>query len=1280
LDETQQSIPVDEGPMMRENLDPQDMDHGFVADYSISKLQKEQIANFFWPEINPEPVNEFEVSGMASLAFVKLFPLGQADPTSKCRKITVSERLASAHLLRYAESDPSVAPNEEYPNGVMYYPFAEHERFSFWMVDRIRRHRALSQSQVYLKQNPTIGVLTMEELKAMVTNGQIEEIISRMDVYAANVVGSDAYWSKKGRELEALVQQKEFGTAFFTMSFADNHWDDLHRLMPGPKLEPKQRYRNVLKNPHLADWYFSERLDIFFKHFFRATLDLEWFWYRFEWQSRTAIHVHGIVKLKNDPGIVDLVAKTYAGKLLEEEMMDSHFVSSLDQEQIEEIRYKITEGKAAEERVIAYADTLQTAINTRDDPIDPMNAVAPDPHPCSIDPTDLLENKEAMDQDYESLANCVQRHVCRPNGYCRNKETKLCRFHFPKVNQKETKITFSTICKDNVRADIVNARNDPFMNIHNRTMLQHWRANVDIQLILDSHAAMAYMVKYASKSEKCGSSLQSIIKSIVTKAEETDSIVSAIRSAVIKTVGHRDIGQGEASRILFSGNHCESTFKFVHVSLDLGVTQVTKDEQTGNFIEKFSLLQAFEQRHLLMQEKEFEGWDLDQPNFLEFARHFCIVKGQLERYPSPEKIIVITFPAVRYDPNSPKYVDFCRFAMVKYYPWTNAHRNLIFDDSKVVGAWEEFESTCPEHLRKFFSMDLELKRKLQETRDLVREMTTLGTDDVPDLRLLQWQMASAMRPVDEKSDPTVVTVDNQFDWVSNKQLQYSDQELKDAPNWVNDNTNKHFDSEQALRYIPVVHRSQLNHLQGLWFDMVLDSLENDKQLLLIVNGTAGTGKSHTIAAISHAIPHNVLIRAAFTAKAAFIIKGSTLHLAFNLPVENGSKRFKPLTGRALKALQEKFKDVKIVIIDEYSMVSQPMLGKIDFRLREATGIAKPFGGISLNLVGDPGQLPPVAAPSLFSYSTQAFANEGFCAYRSFKKVITLKESCRQIVVPGDEPQSQFLQALNGIRGGTCSQEHWKYLCTRAPQRIANFQDNFKDAIHLYSTNEKVKDWNLKKLKDLKKPIVLMKAINHPKSARNLSSDFFRGLENEIFLAIGAQVTLTTNLNPQWGLTNGVKGTIVDIIFRDDSCPNKDQPSFLVVHFPDYIGPQFFQTRPEYNNYLPIASICISSDDFRFKRTQFPLCLSYALTIHKSQGQTLDKVVVDIGQKEITAGMTFVALSRVRHISNLAVMDFPYDRFKRIENSSLLKPRLDEEKRLEEISTETLNNFEMRNAL
>ena len=272
-------------------------------------------------------------------------------------------------------------------------------------------------------------------------------------------------------------------------------------------------------------------------------------------------------------------------------------------------------------------------------------------------------------------------------------------------------------------------------------------------------------------------------------------------------------------------------------------------------------------------------------------------------------------------------------------------------------------------------MDLELKRKLEEASDLVSEMTGLSVDDVPELQQLEWQMASAMRPANEQSDPRVLTVDNQYDWVSKTQLLYSNQELQDAPNWVKDTTNRNFDSAQALRDIPIVHRSQLNYLQGLWFDMVLDAFNKDKQLFLIVNGTAGTGKSHTIAAISHAIPHQALIRSAFTAKTAFIIKGTTLHSAFNLPVESGSKKFKPLNGPALKALPERFAKVKVIIIDEFSMVSQPLMGKIDFRLREAKGIQKPFGGVSVNIVGDPGQLPPVAAPCLFGNSTQAFSNE-----------------------------------------------------------------------------------------------------------------------------------------------------------------------------------------------------------------------------------------------------------------------------------------------------------------
>ncbi len=93
--------------------------------------------------------------------------------------------------------------------------------------------------------------------------------------------------------------------------------------------------------------------------------------------------------------------------------------------------------------------------------------------------------------------------------------------------------------------------------------------------------------------------------------------------------------------------------------------------------------------------------------------------------------------------------------------------------------------------------------------------------------------------------------------------------------------------------------------------MVVEALHSRKQLLLIVNGTAGTGKTFTIAAISSAVPKEHIVRSAYTAKAAHLIRGETLHKTFQIPVEKGSTKFCPLNGAKLAALQEKFRHVKI---------------------------------------------------------------------------------------------------------------------------------------------------------------------------------------------------------------------------------------------------------------------------------------------------------------------------------------------------------------------------------
>jgi len=260
--------------------------------------------------------------------------------------------------------------------------------------------------------------------------------------------------------------------------------------------------------------------------------------------------------------------------------------------------------------------------------------------------------------------------------------------------------------------------------------------------------------------------------------------------------------------------------------------------------------------------------------------------------------------------------------------------------------------------------------------------------------------------------------------------------------------------------------------------MVMDSISNKSQLLLIVNGTAGTGKSTVISSISHALPAQQVVRAAFTASAAFLIRGSTLHSFFSLPVSASSKKtFSSLSGINARLFQEKFRPISLLIIDEYSMLSKAMLCMIDRRLRDAKSSIEPFGGLSVVLVGDPAQLLLVADISLSSSSKSSdpLTNEGENVYRLFTKVITLTEVRRQVVAVGDVNQQQFINTLLNVRNGKCILEDWRFLQTRTKGRIVDFETRFSDALHLFATNEKVNEFNTKKLQELQSPVTLLQA-------------------------------------------------------------------------------------------------------------------------------------------------------------------------------------------------------------
>ena len=205
-----------------------DIYQAFVESTIDQALETDKIrAKINWPTSNGEPINEFEYEGLCSLAFPQLFPDGVGDPTIRARLYNVTETNGFRHLLKFATKNSK---------GELYYPFASHPRFKFWCYDRLRRHRSIDQCNVYLKKNPDANEITIAELKQMADNVQIDSFMKRMSAYSANITGSDMYWYHRRMELEATFEQKQSATVFFTFSYADNHWHELHRLMPGKYL------------------------------------------------------------------------------------------------------------------------------------------------------------------------------------------------------------------------------------------------------------------------------------------------------------------------------------------------------------------------------------------------------------------------------------------------------------------------------------------------------------------------------------------------------------------------------------------------------------------------------------------------------------------------------------------------------------------------------------------------------------------------------------------------------------------------------------------------------------------------------------------------------------------------------------------------------------------------------------------------------------------------------------------------------------------------------------
>jgi len=374
---------------------------------------------------------------------------------------------------------------------------------------------------------------------------------------------------------------------------------------------------------------------------------------------------------------------------------------------------------------------------------------------------------------------------------------------------------------------------------------------------------------------------------------------------------------------------------------------------------------------------------------------------------------------------------------------------------------------------------------------------------------------------------------------------------------------------------------------------------------VFITGRAGTGKSTLLQYFREHTRKNVVVLAP-TGIAAINAGGQTIHSFFNFRPEVTPDTVSEIKPRDTKI----YKNIDTIIIDEISMVRADLLDCIDLFLRRYGKKRKrPFGGIQMVFIGDLYQLPPVVRSKEKTLFNTIYRSPYFFDARVFGEIelefVELEKVYRQ-------RDDSFIELLNRIRNNTVTDEDLERLNTRV---MPDFEPSGKDFyIYLTTTNDLADTINTKRLSRIRgREHTFEGYIDGDFPVKDLPT----GLT--ITLKKGAQVMLLNNDSlGRW--INGSIGRIIDFVRED----GKD---VILVELEDGEMVDVLPFRWETIEYYYDEDRKRLSSSVTGSFIQYPLRLSWAVTIHKSQGKTFDKVIIDLGRGTFAHGQIYVALSR-----------------------------------------------------
>ena len=382
-----------------------------------------------------------------------------------------------------------------------------------------------------------------------------------------------------------------------------------------------------------------------------------------------------------------------------------------------------------------------------------------------------------------------------------------------------------------------------------------------------------------------------------------------------------------------------------------------------------------------------------------------------------------------------------------------------------------------------------------------------------------------------------------------------------------------------------------------------------------ITGKAGTGKSFLLEAFKKTTAKSYIVLAP-TGIAALNVGGTTLHSAFgfynlvNLDIDQISRE----TIRLRSDKQLVLKHISTIIIDEISMVRADTFDKIDRILKAINNNNKPFGGKQMLLFGDLFQLPPIAQSKEREYLFDRYGDVHFFFAHAYS---ASNFRFRELTINHRQKEDAiYFELLNRVRDGSITPEDIKALNTRVVHDI-HIYDRFTT---LLPTKAEVEQLNQRRIcqLDTKEYVYNAKIVRNKYPGKIITWEALFPIANTLRLKTGALVMMVAN-DPERRWVNGTLGIVKHL-------SNNSISIAIDTHIYEICTAEFSEQEITYENgklnYEDILTV-----------EQYPVVPAYAMTIHKSQGQTYKNVVCDI-DRCFADGQAYVALSRCSSLEGL----------------------------------------------